>query len=160
MAYPQGFTYVSGPVFIREFNSESTATYAALQPVMLSNNNFKITESSGTASSIVGFSMHRAVDSVPAGKVLVSIPADRTIYASICSNNIAASALSSGLTMGITKSGNTFYSVAAGSAVTALFVIVPREDGSTIDSTDSSVWVQVLTANQRVFGQASATITI
>ena len=160
MAYPQGFTYVSGPVFIREFNSESTATYAALQPVMLSNNNFKITESSGTASSIVGFSMHRAVDSVPAGKVLVSIPADRTIYASICSNNIAASALSSGLTMGIAKSGNTFYSVAAGSAVTALFVIVPREDGSTIDSTDSSVWVQVLSANQRVFGQASATITI
>ena len=109
MAYPQGFTYVSGPVFIREFNSESTATYAALQPVMLSNNNFKITESSGTASSIVGFSMHRAVDSVPAGKVLVSIPADRTIYASICSNNIAASALSSGVTMGIVKSGNTFY---------------------------------------------------
>ena len=160
MAYLQGFQYVSGPVFIREFNSESTATYAALQPVMLSNNNFKITESSGTASSIVGFSMHRAVDSVPAGKVLVSIPADRTIYASICSNNIAASALSSGLTMGITKSGNTFYSVAAGSAVTALFVIVPREDGSTIDSTDSSVWVQVLSANQRVFGQASATITI
>ena len=158
MAYPQGFTYVSGPVFIREFNSESTATYAALQPVMLSNNNFKITESSGTASSIVGFSQHRAVDSVPAGKVLVSIPADRTVYASICSNNVAASALSSGATIGMVKSGNTFY--LQSSAATALFVVVPREDGSTIDSADSSVWIQVLTANQRVFGQASATITI
>lgn len=158
MAAIQGFVYVSGPVFIREFNSQSTATFAAFQPLMLSNTGNLATESAGTVSSIIGFSMHRAIDSVPAGKTLVSVPADRTIYSSICSNNVAASALSSGATIGMVKSGNTFY--LQSSAATALFVVVPREDGSTIDSTDSSVWVQVLGNNQRVFGQQSATITI
>lgn len=158
MAAIQGFVYVSGPVMIREFTSNSTATFAAFQPVMLSNTGNLITESAGTASSIVGFSLHRAIDSVPSGKVLVSVPADRTVFSSIATTGIAASALSSGATLGMAKSGNTFF--LSSSAATALFVVVPREDGSTIDSTDSSVWVQVLGNNIRVFGQQSATITI
>ena len=67
-----------------------------------------------------------------------------------------ASNLSSGATLGQAKSGNSWYLQKSGSTVTALYVVVPREDGSTLDSTDSSVFVQVLGIVPRPFNESAA----
>ena len=144
MAYPQGFTYVSGPKFIREFNLASACTVVAFQPVVTDSTG-SIIESLATMAWLTGFILHRAVDSVPAGKCLVMIPGERTIWASICTAGATAANLASRNTGFHVKSGNSFYfdASAHSSYASNLYTIVPREDGSTIDSTDSSIWVQV-----------------
>lgn len=148
MAYPIGFTYVSGPAFIREFNVSSAATFKAYQPVML-NGAGDIIESLATAQTLAGFALHDAANSVPPGKVLVMVPTERAIFASIVTTGVAASALSSGATLIYSKSGNSFFLNT--STTTAQFVVVPREDGSTIDSTDSSIFVMVIGQQIRPF---------
>jgi len=156
LAYPQGFTFVSGPLFVREFNLASACTVAALQPVKLDAHG-DIVESLGTDSILAGFIVHRAIDSVPAGKCLVAIPADgRTVWAGICASTVTQSATSSGATLGMIKSGNSWYLSKSASTVTAIFVVVPREDASTFDSTDSSVFVQVLGIVPRPFNESAA----
>ena len=157
MAYSPGFTYVSGPVFIREFNLTSTTTVKGGNPVMISGAG-TIIESLATAQTLAGFIIHDAVNSIPSGKCLVQVPADRTVFASIVTGGVAASALSSGATLGHAKTGNFFY--VTGSPTTAIYVVVPREDGSTIDSTDSSVFVQVIGQQVRPFGLAAPTQVI
>lgn len=144
MGYPLGFTYVSGPVFMREFNVASAATFKANNPVVL-NGAGNIVESLATMQTIAGFANHDAANSVPPGKVLVMVPTERAIFSGIVAAGLTASTLSSGVTLGHTKTGNYFYlTSAATSTATAIYVVVPREDGSTLDSTDSSVWVQVI----------------
>lgn len=152
MGYQPGFTYVSGPTFIREFNLASASTVKANNPVML-NGASDIIESLATAQTIAGFILHDAANSVPAGKCLVTIPTERAIFASIVTGGVAASGLSSGATLGQAKTGNFFY--VTGSPTTAIYVVVPREDGSTIDSTDSSVFVQVIGQQVRPFNLAA-----
>lgn len=157
MAYQPGFTYVSGPLSIREFNLASTATVRANNPVML-NGASDIIESLATAQTLAGFIQHDAANSVPAGKCLVVVPTERTIFASIVTGGVAASTVSSGATLGHAKTGNNFYVTT--SPTTAIYVVVPREDGSTIDSTDSSVWVQVIGQQHRPFGLVAPTQVI
>lgn len=157
MAYQPGFTYVSGPVFIREFNLTSTATVKQNNPVMISGAG-TIIESLATSQTLAGFIQHDAVNSVPAGKCLVLVPTERAIFASIVTGGVAASALSSGATLGHAKTGNNFY--VTGSPTTAIYVVVPREDGTTIDSTDSSIWVQVIGQQVRPFMLAAPTQVI
>ena len=157
MAYQPGFTYVSGPSFIREFNLTSTTTVKANNPVMISGAG-TIIESLATAQTLAGFIIHDAANSIPAGKCLVMVPADRTVFASIVTGGVAASGLSSGATLGHAKTGNNFY--VTGSPTTAIYVVVPREDGSTIDSTDSSIFVQVIGQQQRPFGLSAPTQVI
>ena len=149
MAYPPGFTYVYGPVQIREFNLTSTTTVKINNPVMISGAG-TIIESLATAQTLAGFIQHDAANSVPPGKCLVMVPSERAVFASIVTGGVAASALSSGATLGHAKTGNNFY--VTGSPTTAIYVVVPREDGSTVDSTDSSVWVQVIGQQHRPFG--------
>ena len=157
MAYPPGFTYVYGPVQIREFNLTSTTTVKINNPVMISGAG-TIIESLATAQTLAGFIQHDAANSVPAGKCLVMVPSERAVFASIVTGGVAASALSSGATLGHAKTGNNFY--VTGSPTTAIYVVVPREDGSTIDSTDSSVWVQVIGQQHRPFGLEAPTQVI
>ena len=157
MAYQPGFTYVSGPVFIREFNLLSTTTVKANNPVMLSTG-ANIAESLATSQTLAGFILHDAANSVPAGKCLVQVPTERTVFASIVTGGVAASALSSGATLGHAKAGNNFY--VTGSPTTAIYVVVPREDGSTIDSTDSSIFVQVIGQQIRPFNLSVPTQVI
>jgi hypothetical protein len=150
MAYRPGFTYVSGPEpVIREFNLTSTATVRQGNPVMVGGAG-TIIESLATAQTLAGFINHDAVDSLPAGKCLVSVPQLGTIFASIVTGGVGASALSSGATLGHAKTGNNFY--VTGSPTTAIYVVVPRGDGSTVDSADSSIWVQVIGQQVRPFG--------
>lgn len=150
MAYPPGFTYVSGPVQLREFNLTSTTTVKANNPVILIGAG-TISESLATAQTLAGFIQHDAANSVPPGKCLVLVPTARTVFASLLSSGVAASGCSSGLTLGHAKTGNNFWLM--GSPTTAIYIIVPREDGSTIDSTDSSIWVQVIGNQVRPFEQ-------
>jgi hypothetical protein len=158
MAYPPGFTYVSGPEpVIREFNLTSTATVRRNNPVMISGAG-TIIESLATAQTLAGFIVHNAVDSLPAGKCLVAVPQSGTIFASIITGGVAASGLSSGATLGHAKTGNDFY--VTGSPTTAIYVVVPRGDGSTINSTDSSIWVQVIGQQVRPFELQAPTQTL
>jgi hypothetical protein len=145
LAYIKGaFTYVSGPLFIREFNLNSAATVKQGMPVRL-NGAGNLIESQGTDSILAGFILHDAVNSVPSGKALVAVPGDgRTIFVATAAAGVTASLASSGLTLGQIKSGNSWFLSASGSTVSAMYVVVPREDGSTLDSTDSSVFVQVI----------------
>jgi len=150
MGYLPGFTYVSGPEpVIREFNLNSSATVRGRNPVML-NANGDIIESLATAQTLAGFIAHNAADSLPAGKCLVAVPTAGTVFASLVTGGVAASGLSSGATLGHAKTGNYFY--VTGSPTTAIYVVVPRGDGSTVDSADSSIWVQVIGHQVRPFG--------
>jgi hypothetical protein len=144
MGHPKGgFTYVSGPLNIRAFNLKSTVTVKAFMPVR-QNGAGDLIESQGTDSTLAGFILHDAANSVPAGKALVLVAADRTVFVGTAGAGVTASTASSGLTLGIQKSGNSWYFANSASTQSAMFIVVPREDGSTLDSTDSSVWVQVL----------------
>ena len=156
MPYLKGaFTYVSGPLFIREFNLASAATVKQGMPVKLDGAS-NIIESLGSDTVLAGFILHDAVNSVPAGKCLVAVPADgRTIFAGTGNTSVTASVASSGATLGQVKSGNSWFLVASGSTISAMYVVVPREDGSTLDSTDSSVFVQVIASAGRPFAQAA-----
>jgi hypothetical protein len=130
-------------------NVASAATFAAFQPLRL-NAASDVAESLATQNQLLGFSLARAIDSLPAGKVNVLVPTAQAIFASL--TTAAASDVSSGVTGGMVKSGNSWYFIPSG--ISNLFTVVPREDGSTLVSTDSSVWVQVNGAALRPFEQS------
>jgi len=160
MAYPKGgFWYVSGPSSIRAFNLNSAATVKAAMPVRV-NGAGDIIESQGTDSILAGFIQHDAANSVPPGKCLVLVGTPTTVFAGTAAAGVTASKASSQLTLGMFKSGNSWFLDASGSTVSALFVIVPREDGSTLDSTDSSVWVQIIQAQSSPFEVTTPAIVI
>ena len=160
MGHPKGgFAYVSGPLTLRSFNLASAATVKANMPVRV-NGAGNIIESQGTDSILAGFITHDAANSVPPGKALVLVPTDETILVGTAASGVVASLASSQLTLGHFKSGNSWYFDASGSTVSALYVIVPREDGSTLDSTDSSIWVQCIGAQVSPFGTTTPTIII
>lgn len=155
MAYPQGFSYIKGPLNIQEFTQASATTFSINSPVMIDSTG-SIIESKATSGYITGFAMSNSSASVPAGKCIVVIPNERTIFASICTTGASAANCASGSTGFHVKSGNTFFFVPSGVSAfgTNLYTIVPREDGSTIDSTDSSVWLVVNGQNLLPFGQS------
>ena len=154
-----GFGYVSGPLSIRAFNLKSTATVKAFMPVRV-NGAGDLIESQGTDSILAGFILHDAANSVPPGKALVMVPTAQTVFVGTAAAGVTASVASSQLTLGQFKSGNSWYLDASGSTVSALYVVVPREDGSTLDSTDSSIWVQVIQETTSPFGMDVTAIVI
>ena len=160
MGHPKGgFGYVSGPVNIRAFNLKSTATVKAFMPCRV-NGAGDLIESQGTDSILAGFILHDAANSVPAGKALVMVPTATTVFVGTAAAGVAASTASSQLTLGHFKSGNSWYLDNSASTVSALYVVVPREDGSTLDSTDSSIWVQVIQETVSPFGMDVTAIVI
>lgn len=161
MAYLKGgFGYVSGPLSIRAFNLKSTATVKAFMPCRV-NGAGDLIESQGTDSILAGFILHDAANSVPPGKALVMVPVPgQTVFVGTAAAGVTASLASSQLTLGQFKSGNSWYLDASGSTVSALYVVVPREDGSTLDSTDSSIWVQVIQETVSPFGMDVTAIII
>lgn len=160
MGHPKGgFAYVSGPSSIRAFNLNSAATVKAFMPVRM-NGAGNIIESQGTDSILAGFIQHDAANSIPPGKCLVMVGTPQTVFVGTAAAGVTASNASSQLTLGQFKSGNSWYFDASGSTVSALYVIVPREDGSTLDSTDSSIWVQIIQAQSSPFEVTTPTIVI
>ncbi len=160
MGHPKGgFNYVSGPLTIRAFNLNSAATVKAFMPCRV-NGAGNLIESQGTDSVLAGFILHDAANSVPPGKALVMVPTAQTVFIGTAASGVGASTASSQLTLGQFKSGNSWYLDASGSTVSALYVVVPREDGSTLDSTDSSIWVQAIQEVVTPYGMDVTAIVI
>ncbi len=142
MPYPDGFTYVSGPYEIRRFNVLSTATFKARVPLEMGPAR-TVRESITSETFLVGIAMNDAANSIYGSEILVMVPNSQTVFATICDTGLAASALSAGFSYNYKKSGNNFR-IDTASQASARVTIVPRGDGTTINSADSSIHVQFL----------------
>jgi hypothetical protein len=140
MAFPNGFHYVSGPVKRVLSTVSSTATFRRGCPVTLSDDRTVI-EADSDSTAIYGIACHDAADSIRAGTCLVEIPTNETVYAGKIGTAAAASEVSAGQSVAIEKSGNYFI-LNEDSQTTEMVTIVPRDDFSTLDSDDSTVFFQ------------------
>lgn len=154
-SYGNGFQYVNGTFKATWSTVSSTATFKGGNPVQLGLGR-TLTEADSQATMIYGIALHDAANSITPGRCLVQIIYPDTVFASKVATNIAGSALSIGQSMDLTKSGD--YVRPANSRVTPAVIIVPREDGSTIDSTDSSIWVQFLGVKLGPFASSASTL--
>jgi len=144
--YPNGWTYVSGPAPRMIWSTtSSTATFKAFNPVTLSDDH-SVIEAASDTTTILGIAQHDAAQSlggIRANQILVALPQQETVYAVKIENGESASALSIGMAYGIEKSGN-YLRPDPDSRVTPHVVLVGRDNGTLIDSTDSSVFVRFL----------------
>lgn len=171
MAYAPGFTYVSGPYEIRRSVASSGQSFLRGDPLELGLGNTCVIATSAS-STIYGIAAQDATTSIynastGTQEMLVLVPNEQTVFASFCTG-AAASSLSVGRSYNLkstitTRSSST--QVAAGyvnlvvdssSSASALVTIVQRGDGSTIDSADSSVFVQFLQSKLAPFGAVNA----
>lgn len=143
MAFPLGFTYISGPYELRRFNILSTATFKGRNPVQLGGARTVIEASVTTSPGIIGIAMNDAANSIYNGEILVMVPNQETVFATQVQTGVAASALSAGQAYNLEKAGD-YWRVDTDSQASAKAVIVPRGDGTTINSADSSVFVQFM----------------
>ena len=139
MAYPNGFTYISGPVKYVLSTLSSTCTVKARNPVTLSDDR-SVIEAASDSTAIYGISAHDAANSIYPGKILVEIPTPETIYATKVQTGAATSETSVGQSHGIEKSGD-YFQLNVDSTQTNMLCIVPRDNFATVDSADSSVFV-------------------
>jgi hypothetical protein len=150
VAYPNGFNYVSGPLRYVLSTVSSTATFVARVPVTL-NDDRSVGEAASDTTALFGVAHHNAADSIYAGKCLIEVPTEQTVYAVKVQTGVATSALSIGQSYGLEKSGN-YLRVDTDSQATPFVTLVPRDDGSTCDSADSTVFVTILGDKLGVFG--------
>ncbi len=159
MAYLDGFNYVRGPKRYQWSDVSSTATFLAFNPVTLSDDRTLIEATSDT-TAIYGIAQNDAADSLPGvmtGKTLVQIPEPETVYATKIQTGVATSVVSLGQSYGIEKSGD-FLRLDTDSQTTAMLNIVGDDQGNTINSVDSSVFVRWL--GDRLIQSSAASITI
>lgn len=158
MAYPNGFTYVSGPARYVWSAVSSTATFRAFNPVTLGLGRV-VSEANSLSTQIYGIAMNNAADSLPgigAGRTLVLIPEPETVFATKIQTGVATSATSAGETWGIEKSGNHFR-IDTDSRVTPFLVIVGDQFGTTVNSDDSSVFVRFLGSVLGMYSSSNST---
>ena len=156
MAYPNGFTYVSGPVKYVLSTLSSTCTVRGRNPVTLSDDRTVIEAASDT-SYIYGIAVHDAADSIVPGRILVEIPTAETVYASVIQTGVATSVTSVGQAFGLEKSGN-YLRPDTDSAVSFMLAVVPRGNYATVDSADSSIFVSWLGNVLGVFGSNASVL--
>ena len=124
----------------------SNASFKANNPVTIGLGGLVTEVATSDESFIFGIARNDAADSlggVLAGKCLIEIPTGDTIYAIKCGTAGTASEFSVGMSFDIEKSGN--YVIGNEDSSTTPFVtVIPRDDFSTIDSADSTVWVQII----------------
>lgn len=157
MAYQDGWNYVSGPMRYVLSTVSSTATFVGRNPVTLSDDRTLIEADSDT-TAFFGIAAHDAADSIYAGKCLIEVPTAQTVYAIKIGTSAAASEVSAGQSIDIEKSGNYLIGN-EDSQTTPMVTIVPRDDGTTLDSADSSVFVNILGDKIGVFG-SNASVSI
>lgn len=102
---PLGFVLGTGPWEIRQFNTNSAATFLKGSLVEL-NGARDVVEYASTSSSVLGIAMHASVDSLPAGKVLVAIPKPGCTAICDVAPGVVGSVASVGQAQGIGKRGN------------------------------------------------------
>jgi hypothetical protein len=161
MAYQDGFTYVKGPIKYVWSDMSSTCTVLARNPVTLGLGHTVVEAADSDVTSFFGIAAHDAADSlggVLAGKMLVEVPQAETIYALKCGTAGTASEFSAGQSIDLEKVAN--YTIGnEDSQATPVVTIVPRDDGSTIDSADSTVFVHFLGNKLGVFG-SNASVSV
>jgi hypothetical protein len=155
MAYLNGFQYVSGPH--EEFLStiSSTATFKQGVPLTYGLGRTLI-EATSRSSQIVGIAMHDAANSIYPGLCSVLKVLPNTVFAVKIQAGVATSATSAGQSYGLEKSGN-YLRPDTDSQTTPMVVILPRQDGTTVDSTDSSVWCSFLLNVAGPFASSAST---
>ena len=162
MAYPLGFTYVSGDVERVWSDVSSTATFLRGMVVTLSNDHTVIAAASDT-TTIYGVAENDAANSLAgaSGKALILVPNRDTIFASQVQTGVATSATSQGMSYNLEQAGN-YLRVDTDSRTTPLVQIVGDQYGNTVRSVDSSVFVKFLgnvigiygsNASVRIFAQ-------
>ena len=156
MAYPLGFTYVSGPVRYVTSTVSSTATFKARNPLALGLG-YTCIEATSVSTAIFGIACNDAANSLPgqAGKVLVEIPMPETVYACQVQTGVATSATSIGLVYAIEKSGN-YLRIDTDSKTTPHLVLVGDEFGNTVNSADSSCYVRFLANSLQIFSSSAS----
>lgn len=147
MAIQNGWHYVKGPVYGMIWSDiSSTATFKAFNPVCVIKGYTVDIAGTSDVTAIYGIAQNDAADSLPgigAGKTLVLVPTEKTVFSIKVGTGAAASELSIGQAFDIETSGN--YVIGNEDSITTPFVVVvPRDDWSTIDSADSSVYVNIL----------------
>lgn len=157
MAYPNGWSYVCGPKKYVLSTLSSTCTVRKGNPVTLSDDRTVI-EADSDSTAIYGIAAHDAADSIYAGKILVEVPTAETVYAIKVGSAAAASEVSAGQSIDVEKSGNYIIGN-EDSQASPMVTIVPREDFTTLDSADSTVWVTILGDKLGVFG-SNASVSI
>lgn len=147
MAIQDGWHYVKGPIYGMIWSDvSSTATFKAFNPVSLGLGHAVEETLTSDYTAIFGIAQNNAADSLPgigAGKTLVLVPTPQTVFSIKVDTDAPASELSAGQAFDIEKRGN-YIEGDEDSATTPFVVVVPRDDWSTIDSTDSSVYVNIL----------------
>ena len=141
---------------MRRFTVLSTATFKARAPVSLGAAR-TIQESTVTNNYIAGIAMNDAANSIYGSEILVMVPNEQTVFATIVDTGVAASALSAGLSYPFKKSGNNFR-IDTTSQTSARLTLVPRGDGSTLTSADSSIFVQFLQTFIYPFASVASTV--
>jgi hypothetical protein len=141
-SYADGFSYVKGPFETFVSVISSTATFRKGAPLTFSDDRTLIEADSDT-TALVGIALHDAANSVYAGKALVQKILPNTVFATKIETDATASILSAGQSYNIEKSGNNLR-LDVDSQASPRVTIVPREDGTTVLSNDSSVWVTFL----------------
>jgi hypothetical protein len=157
MAVLSGFQYVSGPMRMVLSTVSSTATFKAFNPVTLSDDRTLIEADSDT-TAVMGIAQQDAANSIYAGKCLVLVPENTTVFESKITTTAVASEISMGQSVNIEKFGDYLWPD-EDSQSTPMVTIVPRDDGSTLDSTNSSIRVVFLGDKIGVFG-SNASVSI
>lgn len=161
MAFPnRGFQYVQGTYELRRSAVSSTATFKAGNPVTLSDDRTLI-EADSDSTAIFGIAQNDAGDSLAGagntGLCNVLIPYPDTVFEVKIETDVAGSALSIGQSYNIEKSGD-YLRVDVDSQATPFVTIVPRGDGSTLDSANSTIYVQFLKDKIGVFGSNASVV--
>lgn len=155
-AAPGGFVYRSGPYQIRKFSCASTVTFRKGQPVTFSSaTNHNIIELAGNGNDIVGIAVSQGGSQGSLGsrfstRAEVLVPEETTVFEVICATNLG-SIFTAGEVLDINKSGN--YHRPVDSRNSAFVVLLPREDGTVLDSTNSTVLVSFLKSRLSAFGR-------
>ena len=150
-----GFVAGSGNWEIREFNTNSAATFLKGAAVIL-NGARDVVEYTSTSSHLLGFALQDSVNSFPAGKVQVAIPKPGCVAWSDMTTGLVASQLSAGMAFGLAKPGNLFSFVTT--LATSVFSRVVASTGR-YDSARSRIEVYFI-QNESLFYSTSSVSVI
>lgn len=158
-----GFTYRSGPYKVRYYTAASTATFRKGCPVAITSatDGNVVDASVGSFAAIVGIAISQgpaavrsmtSVSSDLSNLVQVLVPEEDTVF-ELGTGGVAHSNFTAGTVFDIAKSGD--YPIVLASTNTATIVVVPRDDGTMGDSTNSTVLCCILRTRLDAHGEIS-----
>lgn len=151
---PLGFVLGSGPWEIRQFNTNSAATFLKGSLVEL-NGARDVVEYASTSSSVLGIALGDSANSLPSGKVQIAIPRPGCTAIADVAPGIVASAISVGQAMGVGKRGNymSYVTSDAASVWSRIVTVV-----GALNSTTSRVEVAFIQNAAEVYSTSSVSL--